>query len=74
MQIDHAYARETLARLVRINSVNPSLAAGAPGEREIAAFIAQSLAGIGLAVETFESEPGRTSVVGRLGGAGAGDR
>jgi acetylornithine deacetylase len=72
MQIDRAYARDTLQRLVRINSVNPALAPAAPGEREIAGFVAQSLTSIGLAVETFEPAPGRTSVVGRFAGAGGG--
>ncbi|HTX36672.1 MAG TPA: hypothetical protein VME43_16705, partial [Bryobacteraceae bacterium] len=66
MQIDRNYARQTLVRLIQINSINPSLAAGAPGEREIAAYIAESLRGAGLAVETYEPEPGRMSVLGRL--------
>jgi acetylornithine deacetylase len=72
MRIDEQYARDTLARLVQINSVNPTLAPRAPGEREIAAFIAKSLRGCGLAAEIYEAEPGRTSVVGRLAGTGGG--
>lgn len=72
MQIDRDYVRETLVRLVRINSVNPTLAPGAPGEREIAGFVAESLASIGLKTEIFEPEPGRISVVGRLAGSGGG--
>jgi acetylornithine deacetylase len=72
MKIDRDYIRQTLARLVQINSVNSSLVAGAPGEREIAEFIAASLASIGLKTETFEPEPGRTSVIGRLVGSGGG--
>jgi acetylornithine deacetylase len=72
MQIDQEYVRETLVRLVRINSVNPTLAPGAPGESQIAGFIAGSLASIGMAVETFEPEPGRMSVVGRVAGSGGG--
>ncbi len=72
MQIDRDYVRETLVRLVQINSVNPTLAPGAPGEREIAGYIAASLAGFGLKVEIFEPEPGRMSVVGRLAGSGGG--
>jgi acetylornithine deacetylase len=72
VQIDRRYAIETLARLVQINSINPTLAAGAPGEREIASFIAGSLRECGLTAEVFEPEPGRTSVVGRLAGAGGG--
>jgi len=72
MEIDHEYLRDTLIQLVRINSINPTLAPGAPGEREIAGFIAESLRSFGLAIEIFEPEPGRTTVLGRLPGAGGG--
>ena len=72
MQIDRNHVRETLVRLVRINSINPAIAPGSPGEAEIAGFIAEWLSGAGLAVETHEPEPGRTSVLGRLAGAGGG--
>ncbi len=72
MQIDRDYVRETLVRLVQINSVNPTLVQGAPGEREIAGFIAASLTGIGLKTEIFEPEPGRLSVLGTLEGSGGG--
>ncbi|MGA2722075.1 MAG: hypothetical protein ABSG79_06625 [Bryobacteraceae bacterium] len=30
MKFDHNYARETLVRLIRTNSINPMLAPGAP--------------------------------------------
>src|SRR5580765_4728640 len=72
MRIDRNYTLETLAKLVQTNSINPTLAPGAPGEKEIAAFIAESLRACGLIVETFEPEPGRTSVLGRLTGTGGG--
>jgi acetylornithine deacetylase len=72
MQIDRAYVRQTLVRLVQTNSVNPTLAPGAPGEAEIARFIAASLASFGLETECFEPEPGRLSVVGTLKGSGGG--
>ncbi|HVO96433.1 MAG TPA: ArgE/DapE family deacylase [Bryobacteraceae bacterium] len=72
MKIDRDYLLETLAGLVRINSVNPSLAPGAPGESEIAGFIAASLKSFGLKTEIFEPEPGRMSVVGTLKGTGGG--
>jgi acetylornithine deacetylase len=72
MNIDTQYARETLVRLVQINSVNPTLAPGAPGERAIAEFIADSLRSFGLETEIHESEPGRASVLGRLRGTGGG--
>ncbi len=72
MRIDREYLLETLAGLVRINSVNPSLAPGAPGEKEIAGFIAGSLQSLGLKTEIFGPEPGRASVVGTLKGSGGG--
>jgi acetylornithine deacetylase len=72
MQIDRRYALDTLARLVRINSINPTLVPGAPGEKEIATFIAGSLRACGLAVEILEPVPGRTSVLARLPGTGGG--
>src|SRR5664279_3387566 len=72
MQIDRKYTLETLARLVRINSINPTLAPGAPGEKDIATFIAESLRACGLTVEILEPAPGRTSVLGRLAGSGGG--
>jgi acetylornithine deacetylase len=72
MRIDHDYLRETLVRLVRINSINPTLEPGAPGEREICEFIAASLGAHGLETEIREPEPGRTSVLARLRGSGGG--
>src|SRR5260370_7960547 len=74
MNIDRDYTRDTLVRLVQINSINPSLVPGAPGEREIAGFIAASLESDGLTTEIFEPEPGRATVLGRLRGPGGGRR
>jgi acetylornithine deacetylase len=72
MTIDPDYTRDTLVRLIRTNSINPTLAPGAPGEREIAEWIAASLRSVGLSAEIFEPAPGRTSVLGRLAGTGGG--
>jgi acetylornithine deacetylase len=72
VRIDHSYTLDTLARLVQINSINPTLAPGAPGEAEIATFIAGSLRDCGLEVAIHEPEPGRCSVIGRLAGIGGG--
>src|SRR5258706_12814515 len=72
MNIDREYCARTLVRLVGINSINPTLAPGAPGEREIAEFICRLLEECGLEAEIHEPEPGRTSVVGRLRGMGGG--
>jgi acetylornithine deacetylase len=72
MRIDRDYTRETLVRLVQINSINPSLTPGAPGEAEIASFVAESMRGIRLGVRIFEPEAGRVSVLGTLAGTGGG--
>src|SRR5712691_10400932 len=72
MNIDRDYVQDTLVRLIRINSINPTLAPGAPGEAEIAAFIAGSLRSCGIETRAFEPAPGRISVLGRLAGAGGG--
>jgi acetylornithine deacetylase len=63
---------DLIGQLVAINSVNPSLVAGAPGEAEMAGFVAGWLEQAGLEVETVASTPGRPSVLGRVPGTGGG--
>jgi len=70
--IDQDYLIRTLTDLIKIDSVNPTLAAGGAGEAEIAAFIAGKLRNLNLEVAIHEPEPGRASVVGRLPGTGGG--
>ena len=70
MRIDRDYLFSTLADLVRINSVNPTLAPNGNGEAEIGEYVAAALGSLGLEVQKFEPEPGRVSVVGILRGAG----
>jgi len=70
--IDRKYLVGTLAHLIRINSINPSLVPGAPGEGAIATSVADRLRWLGLDVVTLESHPGRPSVIGTLRGAGGG--
>jgi acetylornithine deacetylase len=60
------------AALVRIDSVNPALIAGAAGESEVAAFVAGWLSEAGLVVEVVEPVPGRPSVIGIARGTGGG--
>lgn len=72
MKVDRDDLVSTLADLVRINSINPVLVPGAPGETEIAAFVAGWLRNAGLDAELSEPEPGRPSVLGRLRGVGGG--
>jgi acetylornithine deacetylase len=72
MKVDRDDLISTLTDLVRINSINPVLVPGAPGEAEIAAFVAGWLRNAGLDAELSEPEPGRPSVLGRLRGVGGG--
>jgi acetylornithine deacetylase len=72
MKIDRDFTFETLAGLIRINSVNPSLAPNGPGEREIAGYVAGVLRKLGLEVRKFEPEPRRITVAGVLPGSGGG--
>jgi len=72
VKIDTGYLFTTLADLIRINSVNPTLAPAGRGEAEIGEYAAQSLARIGLEVRRFEPEPGRVTVTGTLKGTGGG--
>jgi acetylornithine deacetylase len=64
--------QELLARLVAIESVNPTLVPGGAGELELAREVAGWLEGRGVAVELEELAPGRANVVGRVRGSGGG--
>ncbi len=63
---------DLLARLVAIDSVNPTLVPGGAGESAIAAFVADWGHDAGLEVEVVEPTPGRPSVVLRARGTGGG--
>ena len=56
--------------LTRIDSRNPSLVPGAPGESAIAHRLADILSDWGFSVELPEVEPGRPNLVARIGPAG----
>ena len=67
--------RETLElaqRLVRIDSVNPSLVSGAEGEAALAHFVAGFLENRGLEVELRDALPGRPNVMAHIDGTGGG--
>lgn len=53
--------------LVRIDSRNPSLVAGAPGECAVAGALAELLREWGFDVDVHEAAPGRPNVVARIG-------
>jgi len=63
---------QLLSDLVAINSVNPDLVPGAPGEAEIADYIAHWLERTGLEVQLIESVSGRPNVVAIARGTGGG--
>ena len=71
-QIDRAYVTNTLIDLVRINSINPNLVTGAPGEKDIAKYVSSQLEELQLEVRTSEIAPGRFNVIGILRGTGGG--
>ena len=72
MPVDARYVRETLAQLVRINSINPAFAADAPGEAAIAEWVSAELSRLGCSITRREPLPGRVSVAGRVPGTGGG--
>jgi acetylornithine deacetylase len=72
MNVDRPWTTALLRDLVRIDSVNPDLVPGAPGEAEIAGRVAAVLDALGLDVTRHEATPGRPSIVGRLAGTGGG--
>jgi acetylornithine deacetylase len=63
---------ELLGDLVAINSINPDLVPGAPGEAALAHYIANWLERSGLEVQLDTSVPERPNVVGIARGAGGG--
>ena len=56
-----------LRSLVRLDSRNPSLTPGAPGEAAAARLLRDVLAGWGFRAELVEAAPGRPNVVARIG-------
>ncbi|HEX2442463.1 MAG TPA: ArgE/DapE family deacylase [Vicinamibacterales bacterium] len=63
------WTTQLLSDLVSVDSVNPSLVAGAAGEGAIASLLARELRDIGLDVHVDEVQPGRPNVVGVLEGS-----
>lgn len=72
LTVDRDYLVATLADLIRIDSVNPSLVPGGAGEGRIAGHVAEAGRRLGLGVTVLEGTAGRPSLVGRLPGAGGG--
>lgn len=72
MTVKSADGVDLLRHMVRIDSRNPSLVPGAPGELELAAFLRDVLSGWGLEARLQEAAPGRKNVVAILRGSGGG--
>ncbi|OQA43493.1 MAG: Acetylornithine deacetylase [Chloroflexi bacterium ADurb.Bin325] len=68
----HTELTDLLADLVRIDSVNPDLIAGARGEAEITVFIAAWATRAGLEATIQEVAPGRPNVIVTARGSGGG--
>jgi acetylornithine deacetylase len=64
--------RALLQQMVRINSVNPSLTPGAPGEPEMVRLIAQRLQPLPVTIQILEATPARPTLLARLPGTGGG--
>jgi acetylornithine deacetylase len=63
---------QLLSDLVAINSINPDLVPGAPGEAELATHVAGWLERAGLEVHRHEPVAGRPNVIGIARGSGGG--
>jgi acetylornithine deacetylase len=72
MEADREYFVDTLAKLVRINSINPAFGEGGTNESDAADWTTKEMERLGMSVRRFEAEPGRASVVGVLAGTGGG--
>lgn len=62
-------ARALTRALVRVDSRNPTLVAGAPGEGPCAELLRGILAAWGFRVELHDAAPGRPNLVARIGGS-----
>lgn len=72
LPIDDDYLTQALVELVQIDSSNPSLTPGAPGEAKVGFHLAQQMAALGLAVAVHDIGPQRVNVVGIRRGRGRG--
>lgn len=70
MHIERGDAVALTRALVAVDSRNPSLVAGGPGENDVAKLLADVLRDWGCAVELHEVIPGRSNVVARIGRGG----
>jgi acetylornithine deacetylase len=74
MSITSGDAVALTRELVRVDSRNPTLVSGAPGEARAARVLADVLSAWGFRVAVQEAAPGRPNVIARIGSASAGGR
>ena len=72
MPMDRTELETLLAQLILIDSRNPWLIPGTPGEGAIAAYLVDRLRALPVEVSVDEVAPGRPNVVARLRGTGGG--
>ena len=70
MRVARGDAVALTRELVRIDSRNPSLVPGGPGEAAVARALAEVLDAWGFRVEVRDVAPGRPNVVARIGTRG----
>ncbi len=72
LRIDRTQTVDLLRALIAINSINPSLVPGAPGEHQVAQYVAEVCRNAGLRVTLTEVAPGRVNAIATLPGRGGG--
>ena len=72
MKVDRNFLENTLVKLVQINSVNPSLVKGSPGEKQIGQYIAEQLKSLRIETIIDRVESDRSNVIGFIAGTGNG--
>lgn len=70
--VDPAFITQSLVDLVRINSINPGLEEGGPGEIEIGDYIHRILLSLGFEATIDALADGRVNVTGKRKGKGSG--
>ena len=70
MRVDRGDAVALTRELVRVDSRNPSLVPGGPGEGAVARALCAVLASWGMRVELRDVAPGRPNVIARVGPGG----
>ncbi len=74
MSIERGDSVALLRELVRVDSRNPSLVPGGPGERAVAMALADILSSWGMQVEVRDAVAGRPNVIARVPGNGSNGR